>query len=289
MGYDRTTTDAIAERAGVSVGTLYQYYPTKDALLRKLVEHHIAAIVRALTPVILGSDDSTDVTTFLTALTERYFAVRRKAPRLFQVLYEQAPIPDSLLERVLEAESAARVGVANYLRVAPDVTRDRGARRDMVMVTIEALTVRLIIYRHRGPTSKPSRRRRWRCCVATSPNPERLRRTTMREPIPVTVVTGFLGAGKSTLLERWIAEQAEAAVILNEWGEVGHRRRALRPSAPSDRDHRRLPLLHQPAGARPRPGRARQRRSRPAAHSGRDVGGGVPGRRRARGDERTGP
>ena len=145
-GYDRTTTDAIAERAGFSVGTVYQYFPTKDALLRKLVEHHIVAIVRALTPLILESDASTELTTFLSSLTHRYFAVRRKAPRLFQVLYEQAPIPEDLLERVLEAEAAGRTGVANYLRMAPEVTRDPDLSASMVMVTIEALTVRLIIY-----------------------------------------------------------------------------------------------------------------------------------------------
>jgi AcrR family transcriptional regulator len=146
LGYDGTTTDIIAERAGVSVGSLYQYFPTKDALLRKLAEHQIAAIVRALTRVILDSDASTDLTTFLSALTVRYFAVQRKAPRLLQVLYEQAPIPESHRERVLEVEAAARAGVARYLRVAPEVTRDPDLGAAMVMVTLEALTVRLILY-----------------------------------------------------------------------------------------------------------------------------------------------
>lgn len=146
LGYDRTTTDAIAERAGVSVGTVYQYFPTKDALLRKLVERHIAGIVRALTPVILESGASTELRTFLSSLTQRYFAVRRKAPRLFQVLYEQAPIPENLQERVLEVEAAARTGVASYLRTAPEVARDPDLGAAMVMVTLEALTVRLIIY-----------------------------------------------------------------------------------------------------------------------------------------------
>jgi AcrR family transcriptional regulator len=146
LGYDRTTTDAIAERAGVSVGTLYQYFATKDALLRKLVERHIAQIVRALTPVILQSAGPAELPTFLSSLAQRYFAVRRKAPRLFQVLYEQAPIPESLLERVLAAEAVARTGVANYLREAPEVVRDPDLGAAMVMVTLEALTVRLIIY-----------------------------------------------------------------------------------------------------------------------------------------------
>jgi AcrR family transcriptional regulator len=146
LGYERTTTDAVAERAGVSVGSLYQYFPTKDALLRKLAERHIAEIVRALTPVILDSDASTELGAFLSALTRRYFGVRRRAPRLFQVLYEQAPIPESLQARVLEVEAAARTGVANYLRVAPEVARDPDVGAAMVMVTLEALTVRLIIY-----------------------------------------------------------------------------------------------------------------------------------------------
>lgn len=44
-----------------------------------------------------------------------------------------------------------------------------------------------------------------------------------QDPVPVTIVTGFLGAGKSTLVQRWLGElpRAETAVIVNERGEVG--------------------------------------------------------------------
>src|SRR5580692_882045 len=43
------------------------------------------------------------------------------------------------------------------------------------------------------------------------------------EPIPFTVLTGFLGAGKTTLLNRLIHDPAlaETAVIINEFGEIG--------------------------------------------------------------------
>ena len=45
----------------------------------------------------------------------------------------------------------------------------------------------------------------------------------MTQPIPVTVVTGFLGAGKTTLLNRILTEQhgKKYAVIVNEFGEIG--------------------------------------------------------------------
>jgi G3E family GTPase len=43
------------------------------------------------------------------------------------------------------------------------------------------------------------------------------------EPIPLTVLTGFLGAGKTSLLNRLIIDPAlaDTAVIINEFGEVG--------------------------------------------------------------------
>ena len=45
----------------------------------------------------------------------------------------------------------------------------------------------------------------------------------MSEPIPVTVLTGYLGAGKTTLLNRILSEQhgKKYAVIVNEFGEIG--------------------------------------------------------------------
>ena len=43
------------------------------------------------------------------------------------------------------------------------------------------------------------------------------------EPIPLTVLTGFLGAGKTSLLNRLVRDPAlaETAVIINEFGEIG--------------------------------------------------------------------
>lgn len=43
-GYRRLTTTSVAERAGVSVGTLYQYFPNKQALLFAVLQRHLARV-----------------------------------------------------------------------------------------------------------------------------------------------------------------------------------------------------------------------------------------------------
>ena len=46
-GKPRLTTTRIAQRAGVSVGTLYQYFPNKTSLLRALLQQHLDNVVLA--------------------------------------------------------------------------------------------------------------------------------------------------------------------------------------------------------------------------------------------------
>jgi AcrR family transcriptional regulator len=41
LGFDKTTTNRIAERAGVSIGSLYQYFPNKDAILAGLIDREL--------------------------------------------------------------------------------------------------------------------------------------------------------------------------------------------------------------------------------------------------------
>jgi AcrR family transcriptional regulator len=44
-GVRRLTTTRVAQRAGVSVGTLYQYYPNKQSLLFAVLENHFTRVM----------------------------------------------------------------------------------------------------------------------------------------------------------------------------------------------------------------------------------------------------
>ncbi len=48
VGKERLTTTRVAERAGVSVGTLYQYFPNKTALLQAALRRHLEAVTNAI-------------------------------------------------------------------------------------------------------------------------------------------------------------------------------------------------------------------------------------------------
>ena len=44
-GYANLSIEGVAQRAGVSVGTLYQYYPNKQALLCAVLENHLTHVM----------------------------------------------------------------------------------------------------------------------------------------------------------------------------------------------------------------------------------------------------
>jgi AcrR family transcriptional regulator len=53
------TTNAVAERAGVSIGTLYQYFADKSAILRALAEREMTATLAAVGKALHGETDLT--------------------------------------------------------------------------------------------------------------------------------------------------------------------------------------------------------------------------------------
>jgi AcrR family transcriptional regulator len=48
VGKERLTTTKVAMRAGVSVGTLYQYFPNKSALLKAALKRHMDEVTEAI-------------------------------------------------------------------------------------------------------------------------------------------------------------------------------------------------------------------------------------------------
>jgi AcrR family transcriptional regulator len=94
-GYDQTNTNLIAELAGVSIGSLYQYFPNKESLMVAIMEKHsqeIAELVESKLNHLF--DDPPEIA--IPELVKAVIAVHGINPRLHQVLSEEIPRSERL-------------------------------------------------------------------------------------------------------------------------------------------------------------------------------------------------
>ncbi len=147
-GYAGATTNHIAEHAGVSVGSLYEYFPSKDALLVALVEAHIrdgeAVLARSMGE-IAGRD--VGLVPAVRRMVQAMVDMHARARDLHRVFFEEAPLPRHVRRAVAEMEARVATQVEAYLRRAPEVTvRDPAVAATLVVKTVEALTHDLVVH-----------------------------------------------------------------------------------------------------------------------------------------------
>jgi len=118
----RCTTTRIAERAGTSVGSLYQYYPNRDALLAAVLEKHLEGIAGAVERAC-REHGGERVSQMASALVIAFLAAKLRDPEEAKALYAVA---EERGGAVLAARLRTRMvsAVAAMLASAPDARFD---------------------------------------------------------------------------------------------------------------------------------------------------------------------
>lgn len=147
-GYAAGTTNRIAAAAGMSVGSLYQYFPNKDAILVELVHAHIAEGELRLAPVLeraaAPQQSNETIEPLIRAVVTELVALHVENRRLHQVLFEESPRPASLLRELHAAETRV-VEMATLFVLAANVrTADPALTARVAVTTIESLVHRMI-------------------------------------------------------------------------------------------------------------------------------------------------
>jgi AcrR family transcriptional regulator len=89
LGYARATTNRIAERAGVSVGSLYQYFDGKDALLARLLADHHEQVHAVVAPALVRlADPARPLDGTIRTLFRELVAVHTAHPTIARALSE---------------------------------------------------------------------------------------------------------------------------------------------------------------------------------------------------------
>jgi AcrR family transcriptional regulator len=86
VGKERLTTTKVALRAGVSVGTLYQYFPNKSALLQAALKRHLAEVTDAV-ELVCKEQSGTTLRPMVTALITVFLQAKMRDAKTSVALY----------------------------------------------------------------------------------------------------------------------------------------------------------------------------------------------------------
>jgi AcrR family transcriptional regulator len=133
-GMRALTTTRVAERAGVSVGTMYQYFPHKQSLIYALNERYLEMLAHKV-ETTCRAQAGRPVAEMLAALIETYWRAKTERAEVTRALYRSVVEMDN--EALVES-FARRVDAATtaMLESAPDATFG-----DLKMVNLTLVTV----------------------------------------------------------------------------------------------------------------------------------------------------
>jgi len=148
-GLSRCTTTRIAERAGMSVGSLYQYYPNRDALLAAVLEKHLEDVAGAVESVC-HAQQGRPVAGMAAALVAAFLAAKLRNPAESKALYAVAGERGGAK---LVARMRARMvaAIAALLASAPDARFDAPATTALMTLSILVGPVRTVLEGYAPP------------------------------------------------------------------------------------------------------------------------------------------
>ena len=135
----------VAARAGVSVGSVYQYFPNKDSLVTALHERHGAQMYAAI-EAVLAAERPDGLRGHVQAMVRALLAAHRVEPQLHRVLEKEFPFFDAPRD-----QSAADGGIFRQVRQLLEAHRHAIAPKDldlatwMVLQTMESLVHAAVI------------------------------------------------------------------------------------------------------------------------------------------------
>lgn len=146
-GFDRASTNRIAEAAGVSIGSLYQYYPSKEALVAAVIDRHQQELMQVVRNA-LAEVSALPLEEGVRRLIAVAIDAHRVNPKLHRVLAEQIPRTG----RLKNVEAFNRETYAlfrSYLESRRDEVRaaDLDLAAFVCVTSVEALTHTAVLHR----------------------------------------------------------------------------------------------------------------------------------------------
>ena len=153
-GWAHFTTNEVAAVAGVSVGSLYQYFPNKLALAEAIRRRHLDAVLAAL-PASEDEARTLPLTRRVAHLLDGVIAAHSVDPSLHRTLLDEVPLAGRPSHDAFELEYQRR-----YLAIVAGSSSRRASVRDAVAARVLSAAVEGIVHAaaRRGELGSPALR-----------------------------------------------------------------------------------------------------------------------------------
>jgi len=143
LGKERLTTTRVALRAGVSVGTLYQYFPNKSALLQAALKRHMEEVAGAVERVCREQKGNT-LEHMATALINAFLEAKMRDAKTSVALYSVSSDVDGakIVQQIGVRSNKAIVGMLASARVP--LTKDPHLVAAMLQGAMAGVSRRLL-------------------------------------------------------------------------------------------------------------------------------------------------
>lgn len=143
-GYAAGTTNRIAERAGVSIGSVYEYFPNKDAIVVALAERELEREREEILEVLERSADER-LDRLLREFVETLVGFHARSPALHRILFDEAEHPPETHACVLRFEESLAHALEGALRQRRLGVADADLAAHIVVQTTESLAHRFVL------------------------------------------------------------------------------------------------------------------------------------------------
>jgi AcrR family transcriptional regulator len=144
-GSDQMTMSEVARLAGISIGSLYQYFPEKSAIIRALAERYNAENRRCIAEALAGVHDSASLESAYLGLLDQYYEIVLAEPAMRDI-WSGMQADKQLVELELAESRAAGGLLADAMRrVFPDADPVKVATAAFLIWQLGEATMRLAL------------------------------------------------------------------------------------------------------------------------------------------------
>lgn len=144
-GSDALKMSEVAKLAGVSIGSLYQYFPDKSAIIRTLAERTNEECRTCIVDGLAGAATIDELCTAFEALIDEYFTVFKDDPVIRDI--RNATLADKSIQELEIAECRVIGGILAdaVLRVRPEADEADVGTRSFTIMSLGEATMRLAV------------------------------------------------------------------------------------------------------------------------------------------------